>query len=138
MNKLCPSCEMVLDVSNFNKNANANDGLQSKCRECVNATRRVDMTPENKHYYVSSTYEYPDAEQVDDDEITAQVDAVNLTLDAALDYQMEQIQCVCAPHDDMPVVRRSVTMWWDPINNVMTMRHRSNDTKFLITRVEMM
>lgn len=89
-------------------------------------------------YYVSSTYEFPDAEQVNDDIVSTQVDAVDLTLDKALDYQLEQIQCIVAPGEDMPLVRRSVTMWWDPINNVMTMRHRSHSMKFLITRVEMM
>lgn len=39
--KRCPVCERRMLVSEFNKNVNKYDGLQSDCRECTNAQSAV-------------------------------------------------------------------------------------------------
>jgi 5-methylcytosine-specific restriction endonuclease McrA len=38
--KLCNSCEIVKDVSAFNKNSSTKDGLQTQCRECTKKTAK--------------------------------------------------------------------------------------------------
>jgi len=96
------------------------------------------MLGQSIYRYVCSQWEYPSADEVDNDEIPYQVDAVYDTLDAALDYQMLMIQTQCAPHSTEVQTRDSVTCFWDPINNELRMRHSNCSIRFLITRVEMM
>jgi len=139
MNKTCSECLVNKDVVHFNKNVNAIDGLQNACRECANAKRRVPrdgMLGAPVYHYVCSSYEYPTADEVDEDAITMQVHAVCNTLDASIEYMFELIQCLNAPHDTDLEVQRATTMVWDPINDVLRLRYKCCGTVYIVSRIE--
>ena len=45
-------------------------------------------------YYINYSNYYPDADEVDADVNTTEIDAVSTTMEEALDYQFEQIMCI--------------------------------------------
>ena len=95
---------------------------------------------ESRYYYVCSTYWYPvRANDVDTDEVTTCADAVYITLDESIEYMMENISnIVYSGRVDMPRLREIITMYWDPVNNILKMSTPLNNKyKFVIHRVEM-
>jgi len=99
--------------------------------------RRCAATGEPRYQYVCSQWSYPSADEVDANELPYQVEAVYDTLDAALDYMLELIQTMCAPHSDVVEMRDAITCYWDPVNNLLRMRYRTCSEQFLISRIGM-
>ena len=89
-----------------------------------------------KYYYVCSTWWYPSADEVDEEEVTMSSDAVYNTLDEAINYQFENMSCLTA-RPDIKDIRDEATMYWDPVNDQLRMKVPGTRYRFLITRVNM-
>jgi hypothetical protein len=48
MPKLCPTCEQIKELTEFNKNKSRKDGYQRECRECCH-------NHHNKHYHTKKS-----------------------------------------------------------------------------------
>ena len=90
----------------------------------------------SKYYYVCSTWWYLSADEVDADVIPMSSDAVYDTLDAAINFQFENMSCLTGNADIMDI-RGEATMYWDPVNDQLRMRVSGTKYRFLITRVQM-